>query len=414
MRKSDVFDSFVKIALEKGLISEDAPEKAKKKLESNPRADSLDISAIEALYGVKPNALKGMEYKRNIIENAHPESVIIAPSYDKLHGLVENENERQDISINIINRMPDGNITQHKYAEHDLLMTLVRVGNELDNQNKHELRALSDVCLEQVSSVTSIKKRALIPAIALAAGAAIGALWLQQHMPFISEGFARDYEKLMKEVDDVLEQGSSWQNSIGAGVDYTPAFLNIVKDLKAKLIAYNDVFKRVTPYIMNFRKPQDADELIKSSQTAASQNVFKAQEIFTKATSDFVIYLEDVRIKFSDMNFKSQQVANKGMLTSLLDKTHLTHSEHGLVSDDINDIARAIPPFESSMRKVETLLEQSTKEKESATQQLAASVNAGKEEAPVEQKEEANSPVAEEDEHAGKLNNLFEGFKGFK
>lgn len=410
MRKSDVFDSFVKIALEKGLISEDAPEKAKKKLESNPRADSLDISAIEALYGVKPDAPKAMQYKRNIIENAHPESVIISPSYDKLHGLVENENERQDISINIINRMPDGNVTQHKYAEHDLLMTLVRVGNELDNQNKHELRALSDVCLEKISSATTIKKRALIPAIALAAGAAIGALWLQQHMPFISEGFTKDYEKLTAEVDDILNQGASWQNAVGAGVDYTPAFIAIVKDLKAKLVAYNDVFKRVTPYIMNFKKPQGAEELLKVSQEAASQNVFKAQQIFTKATADFITYLEDVRIKFSDMNFKSQQVANKGLLTSLVDKTHFLHGEKGLVSDDINDVVRAITPFEESMRKIEALLEQSTHEKEIVTQQLAAASNAGKpeQEAP---KEEAKSPVEEEDEHAEKLNREFEGFK---
>jgi hypothetical protein len=410
MRKSDVFDSFVKIALEKGLISEDAPEKAKKKLESNPRADSLDISAIEALYGVKPNALKGMEYKRNIIENAHPESVIIAPSYDKLHGLVENENERQDISINIINRMPDGNITQHKYAEHDLLMTLVRVGNELDNQNKHELRALSDVCLEQVSSITTIKKRALIPAIALAAGAALGALWLQQHMPFISENFTKDYQKLMAEIEDVLNQGSSWQNAVGAGVDYTPEFLAIVKDLKAKLVAYNDVFKRVSPHIMNFKKPQSSDELLKASQGATGQNAVKAQEIFTKATSELIVYLEEVRIKFSDTNFKSQQIANKGFLTSLVDKTHITHSENGLVSDDISDIARAIPAFETSMRKIETLLEQSTHEKEVATQQLAAASTVGKPEAETP-KEEAKDPVAEEDEHAGKLNREFEGFK---
>jgi hypothetical protein len=410
MRKSDVFDSFVKIALEKGLISEDAPEKAKKKLESNPRADSLDISAIEALYGVKPNALKGMEYKRNIIENAHPESVIIAPSYDKLHGLVENENERQDISINIINRMPDGNITQHKYAEHDLLMTLVRVGNELDNQNKHELRALSDVCLEKISSVTTIKKRALIPAIALAAGAALGALWLQQHMPFISQSFTEDYKKLMAEIEDVLKQGSSWQNAVGAGVDYTPEFIAIVKDLKAKLVAYNDVFKRVTPYIITFKKPQGADELLKASQGTTAQNAVKAQEIFTKATSDLIVYLEDVRIKFSDTNFKSQQIANKGFLTSLVDKTHITHSENGLVSDDISDIARAIPAFEASMRKIEKLLEESTHEKEVATQQLAAASNVGKPEAEAPKEEEKN-PVAEEDEHAGKLNREFEGFK---
>ena len=110
MRDSEIFNSFIKIAQEKGMISEDAPEKAKKILEKTHRADSLDISAIEALYGVKPNMPKDMEYKRNIIEDAHPNAAIVSPSYDKLNGLVENNNERQDILLNIVNRTPDGRI----------------------------------------------------------------------------------------------------------------------------------------------------------------------------------------------------------------------------------------------------------------------------------------------------------------
>jgi len=101
MSRSEIFDSFVKIAQEKGMISNDSSE-AKKKLEQTGRADSLDASAIEALYGVKPDAPKSMEYKKNIMEVAHPNSVVVSPSYDKLNGLVESEIERQNINLHIV------------------------------------------------------------------------------------------------------------------------------------------------------------------------------------------------------------------------------------------------------------------------------------------------------------------------
>ena len=98
MRRSEIFDNFVKIALESDLISLDAPDKAKKKLEENPRADSLSAKDIEKLYNIKPNAPKDMEYKKNIIEDAHPTPMVICPAYDRINGLVENENERQNKS----------------------------------------------------------------------------------------------------------------------------------------------------------------------------------------------------------------------------------------------------------------------------------------------------------------------------
>src|SRR5574338_926186 len=113
MSKSEIFDSFVKIAEEQGLTSKDS----KKKLEETGRAGSDDISTIEALYGVKPDTAKGADYKKNIMEVAHPNSVVISPSYDKLNGLVENNIERQNILLHIVNKTPDGISTQRKYAQ---------------------------------------------------------------------------------------------------------------------------------------------------------------------------------------------------------------------------------------------------------------------------------------------------------
>lgn len=153
MARSDIFDEYAKIASEKGLVklSEESAALKKYKDDAYPRVGSDDISTIEALYGVKP-AENPIKYKHNIMEAAHPNAVIIAPSYDKLNGLVENEIERQNITLNIVMKSTTGkNVTQGpKYAHKDLMMQLVRIANDLDNQNIDELRVIADDCIEQL------------------------------------------------------------------------------------------------------------------------------------------------------------------------------------------------------------------------------------------------------------------------
>jgi hypothetical protein len=159
MNHSDVFENLVKIAKQEGLMGFDKepkewPEHTEKDFhETNVRMDSLSIEQIAKLYDNKPNAPKDMEYKRNIMELAHPKPLVLCPAYDNLNGLVENENEGQDIRIHISLRPPDGQLTQHKYAEQQFLLSLIRVGNKLDSQNKEKLRVLADTCLMQTTKI---------------------------------------------------------------------------------------------------------------------------------------------------------------------------------------------------------------------------------------------------------------------
>ena len=148
MRNSEIFEAFVKIAEEKGLISR--AESSKDKLEKNPRADSLNTKDISKLYNVSPETAKDMSYKRNIVELAHPEKSLVGPSYDKLNSLVENVNERQDIMYNIVSRQPTGQLYNKKYAEHQLVMSLIRIANDMDNKDEEELMSLADICLDQI------------------------------------------------------------------------------------------------------------------------------------------------------------------------------------------------------------------------------------------------------------------------
>ena len=124
MKRSEIFEEFAKIAQEKKIISNDS-KKSFKALENNPRADSLDVSAIAALYGVKPETSDDMKYKSNIMEIAHPNSLVISPANDRINGLVENNIERQNINLRIVNKNPDGLLTQRRYAQQQLALSLL-------------------------------------------------------------------------------------------------------------------------------------------------------------------------------------------------------------------------------------------------------------------------------------------------
>ena len=160
---SEIFAAYAQIAQEKGLIkqAQKEPKESKELKEYKnsvyPRAGSDTIAAIEALYGVKPDAPKEMQYDWNIVEKAHPNQVILAPSYDKLNGLVENVNERQRILINIMQKPVNGHLTHKKYAS-ELVDQLVSVATDLDNREMDELRELADTCIMQLSEAAAVKK----------------------------------------------------------------------------------------------------------------------------------------------------------------------------------------------------------------------------------------------------------------
>jgi hypothetical protein len=347
MSKSEVFSNFLKIAEEKGMIPLDAPDKAKEKLERSPRWDSLDISAIEALYGVKSDLPKDNQYTRNIGEDAHPSSVILSPAHDKLNGLVENDNERQDILLHIVQKTPDGLSTHRKYAKQDLVLALVRIANDLDNRNQEKLRKLADTCLEQATI-----KKAWVP-IAVGVGALIGALYLQQHLPFINEGFQRNHQKLVAEVDDLLKSTADW----GVGHEYKQEFLNMMRDFRNRLTSFYDLYQQKSePITKELERPKDAKELIEKGKQPETNTVREAHDDLVGAAKNMETYIDKIVEDFKSEAFKIRQIKETGFLTGLVEKTHALVGGKGLVADDFDDVVRAISPYKASIDEMlETL-----------------------------------------------------------
>lgn len=369
MSKSDIIENFLKIAQEKELSFSETAAKTKKQLEKDPRTDSLSIEDIAKLYKVKPNTPKGSQYKRNIIEDAHPERAIVSPSYDKLFGYVPNNNEKQDIALNILLQEPLGNgtIGQRRYAEKDLILSLVRLGNDLDSQNNEKLRVLADACLFQVSQ-GSFKKEGvtLLGAGLVAVPVLLGALYLQQHLSFINEGFEKNHQKLIAEIDDLLESNTN----LGVGYEYTSGFKSIVQDFKNKLTNFYNLYKKIEPVIMDLEKPRTAKELLELAKRPQTDTVVKAYTALKAAADNMIPYLGDIQKNFASETFKARQVADKGFFSSLVDKTQVLHGGKGLAADDFDDVARAIPPYKKSISDLVETLQKAESVEKSAQQKI--------------------------------------------
>jgi len=346
MRKSDIFESFVKIAQEKGLISDTSSEKARKELEKNPRMSALTAKDIEKLYGVKPETNKGMDYKKNISELAHKEPVVVSPSYDKLNGLVENINERQNILLHIVNKPVNGLLTNHKYAEKELILSLVRLGNSLDN---HDLRSLADMCLAQVSH--KIEKVAIAPlawAAIVGVPALLGAIVAHQKLPNFDAGFEENSKRLISELDDFLTSNSNF----GVGVSYNPSFIKVVEDFKNKLEAFYVSYHKFKPIIDNFEAPKTAKELMELAAQPAGTEATQAFNNLYKSFAAMLPTINMIQKNFSSESYKARQVQDKGFISSLIDKTQVLHGNNGLVADDFQDVANAIVPYKKSIQDI--------------------------------------------------------------
>lgn len=393
MRKSDVFEEFVKIAEEKGMLSGVTSEEAKRKLEENPRMDSLDISAIEALYGVKPETSKGMEYENNIAELAHPNSVVVSPSYDKINGLVENINERQTILLNILDKTPDGMLRQKKYAEQEFILNLVRVGNDLDNKNYEELRVLADKCLEQIADLKKkdeIVKTAWVP-VAIGIVAALGVLYAQQHLPFANKGFQKNHEALIGEIDDLIQSNADW----GFGTEYSQNFKQEMYDFKWKVLDFKLEIDRILPIIENMDKPRSAQELIEISQNFDASEANKAYEMLDKKVREFSVYLDQIKDNFKDNSYKLRQVQDKGVLTRLVDWTKGLSGGYGLFADDFDDVVRAVGPYEDSIKGFLKVLGGASSFKQKSKEKVESAISEAKPEAKPEDAGE-KSPKSKE------------------
>jgi len=111
--KSEVFEEYIKI-MQSGLTKNAQRANLDDRNKQKPTKKEKDI----------------IEYKSNLMEEAHPNRVIFGPSYDPMHSLIENNIERNQIMLKIVHKNPTGQLDHKKYAESNLKLSLINISKE--------------------------------------------------------------------------------------------------------------------------------------------------------------------------------------------------------------------------------------------------------------------------------------------
>lgn len=349
MSNPSVSDEFVKIAMEKGLVKS-AQEKESKELKeyknsAYPRVGSDTKEVIEALYGVKPDMDKSMKYEYNIVEDAHPNQVVLTNSYDKLNSLIENVNERNQILINIMNKKPTGNHTNHKYAESELTLALVRVANDMDNHNNDELRILADTCIAQLEE---IQKKAIGPLAIVAIGAAVlGAAYLYNHMNDPDKGLLANVDNAIQQVDDLI--GEDWFHQTFYAT-LKPEFLNNLKKFRTDLQHLKNEIERFNTIENQVHSLKTYEEIEETAKTSGSDIVQKAEE-FRNFLKNIAPEIDDAINLFESANVRDLAIKDETWFSGLVSKIEpVFHGSWGLFSDRFDDIKQALAPLRDSIK----------------------------------------------------------------
>ncbi len=378
MKRSEIFEEFVKVAQQQKIISNDS-DKSFKALENNPRADSLDVSAIAALYGVKPETSPDMKYKNNIMEVAHKDPVVVSPAYDRLNGLVENNIERQNINLRIVNKNPDGLLTMRRYAEKELLLSLVRVANDLDNTNQHELMTLADACLDNLTNQDVLVKQAGKGKAALIA-AIVGALGLgfyaSLHSDKMKEGYVKDHEALVAELNDIINNTTF----LGTGFELTDSAKLDLSNFKSQLDDLYYVYSKYQPIIFNSDKVstyQNRKEKIESSskrRKRIKQSVLdkleKEKENINKAYAELHEKINEVKPevqmmlnKFKNLDWQNRSIEQRGTLNRLVESIPGLRGGAGLIPNQFDDVTLATTAYLSSLDDILKILQEGQSKK---------------------------------------------------
>jgi hypothetical protein len=246
---TEIFEAYAKLAKEQGLITKTAES-------NNPRYDSQDLSALEMLYGVKPNG----KDEKHIMEQAHPDPMIIAPAYDRINGLVENELERQNMSVFIATKPTSGSLTGQRYvkAHQELTNEVIKLGFFLDKNNEEELMSLADSCTEVLT------KEAIAPLLIV--GLIAGAIALVKGISYLednpeSKNLVTDIKTAKQELTDAQEQYPKLMSILSPFIER----LNLLEQANSEYEAYRSEIKTVLVNVSTTSTIEEKRKMIASN-----------------------------------------------------------------------------------------------------------------------------------------------------
>jgi len=271
-KHSEIFDLYANLADANGLVK-------KAEDETNRKPDDRDI------YRVKPNG----EDEKDMVDQAHPDTFVAAPAYDKMNAIVENVKQRHDIMADIATNVPRGVYVHKRYvkARRELFDTLQKNSFRLEREN-HNPFALNLVtsCTEAVvNDESTFKKQALAPLVVAGIGVALLAINRLSSEFAEDVGVKRALDYAEEELKDLLEdspQLSSTLNSILKGV-------SLLKSVYKKISQINIS----EPNTSNLQSIKDSGQQFENSNAETLVKYFdKLSDVFIEHLPKYISYIE--------------------------------------------------------------------------------------------------------------------------
>lgn len=316
--------------------------------------------SIDDLYDIDVN-----KKKRNITEEAHPDLKVGFDSYDPVNSVLKNDNQKQDLTINILNRKQHGILVNEIYASKARLIgSLVKTANTLESHDAgltlycdNIIRALDN---EKMPDKVAAAQLAVMPFLAIPAGV-VAIMYFQQHLPAFSSGVERDIKNMQAEIKDMLD------DSAGSliGRTYTDSFKSKLNFAYTNLTKIGNAFQFIKQRLSQMILPKNGEELLETKDDPKNEQTIQYFDKFTEMSLAMIQYLNKFKVAMQNQDMKEMQIQQKGKLQQLIDDTHILSGRYGLIRDDIDDMIRFVDPLVGSLTKmIETIKQAKEKSNE--------------------------------------------------
>jgi tetrahydromethanopterin S-methyltransferase subunit B len=315
LKNSEIFDEYAKIAEKMGLIS-----KAEEK--------------VEDVYNLPLKSVK------ELVEEAHPETIVQGPSYDKMNGIIENVQQRQDIMSMLALKTPTGfhDNTRYISASEDLLNSTLKIALMLDNQNQEQAAKLADSITQQLykeaTPLIVLAPYLIAGAVALLGGASA---YAGNHPD--SQGFKNDILKTLDQLDDVKDK---YPKSVATLAPFE-------KLLKDTITTDNDLEKEldsISNLVLQIKTETDKDKRIALSKNIASAIFSNSKDKKIEESIKKIKNLTEAIVDSTDTVKTFLETLNSGPESTVMQ--WLTKVKEYVVQSDVEDVLDLLEVLKAS------------------------------------------------------------------
>jgi hypothetical protein len=330
-------------------FSEDDTAKAMAYLLKNKRNDSISIEDMEKLQ----NITTSKEFKPNLIEDAHPDFVVVMNAYDAMNGAVFNSEQRHHFIRKLIDRPVTTQLTNYKLAAVELSKELTKVAEFLETEDVG-LSKKADACLFMLENKfpNRIVKNAWIWAAVGAGTAAAAMLYWSQHSNPPAKTIEENGRNLLDLMKTIIGSGNaSYQDTYNAQAKAITkkAAMDVVKIVRA--------WKSANSLLSKIEFTYDIQNKIKSDPSFLNQVTMALSSLdsFQNMIGPILTVLDGFANQVENSQFQQHAIKSRGTVSGVLDQMNdsmggVLEGGSGMFATYWDKLSRSIRAFEKTCK----------------------------------------------------------------